>query len=88
MPDALRTLWLAHDGPAPPADLAAARWGEGAARRLARGADTALAEARLRACLGVLARFRQGPISAVAGAFGRLCASVMVYRREALRAGR
>jgi hypothetical protein len=88
MHDVLRTLWLAHDGPVPPAALAAARWGEGAARRLARGADGALAEARLRACLGALAGLRRGRVSAVAGAIGRLCESVMAYRREALRAGR
>jgi hypothetical protein len=87
MHDALRTLWLAHDGPAPPADLAAARWGDGAGRRLAPGADTALAEGRLRASLGALARLRRGRIAALAGAFGQLCETVMACRREALRAG-
>jgi hypothetical protein len=82
MHDALDALLLAHDGPAPAADLAAARWGAGAARRLARGAAAALAEARLRACTAALARLRPGP------AAGRLCESAMIYRRLALAAGR
>jgi hypothetical protein len=84
MHDALDALLLAHDGPAPAAELAAARWGAGAARRLARGAVAALAEARLRACIAARARLRPGP----AAAAGRLCESAMIYRRLALAAGR
>ncbi|MBL8663420.1 MAG: hypothetical protein JNM29_11360 [Candidatus Odyssella sp.] len=88
MPDPLRNLWLAHDGPAPPADLGTARWGAGARRRLARGADAALAEARLRACLGALARLRRFGASGVAEAVGRLCESALSYRRAALSRAR
>lgn len=88
MRDPLRNLWLAHDGPAPPADLGMARWGAGVSRRLARGADTALAEARLRACLRALARLRHARVPGAAGVFGRLCESVMSYRRAALSSAR
>lgn len=84
MDDRLRILWLAHDGPAPPAEVAAARWGEGAAERLARGARAAQAEARLRACLAALARLGRAGIAR--GALRRLLAVVSMYRREALAA--
>ena len=88
MRDPLRNLWLAHDGPAPPADLGTARWGAGAGRRLTRGADAALAEARLRACLGALARLRAARASGVAAAVRRLRESAMSYRRVALSRAR
>lgn len=84
MPDRLRTLWLAHDGLVPPADLAAACWGGGGAERLAQGARAALAEARLRACLGVLARLGRAGSALVASA--RLLETASFYRREAILA--
>lgn len=84
MDDRLRSLWLAHDGPVPPADVAAACWGAGAAARLARGARAAQAEARLRACLAALARL--GRAGVARGAARRLWDVVSIYRREALAA--
>lgn len=84
MHDDLRNLWLAHDGPAPPADLAAACWGAGAAARLERGAAAGLAEARLRACLRALARLRRA--KRATGAILRLFDAASFYRREALSA--
>jgi hypothetical protein len=84
MHDDLRSLWLAHDGPAPRTDLAAAYWGVGAAERLARGAAAGLAEARLRACLGALARL--GRAKSVSGAMLRLFEAASFYRRESLAA--
>ncbi len=58
MTNAERDLNAAYDGPIPPAELAAARWGAGAWERLRRGADLALIEARLRASVAALARLR------------------------------
>lgn len=52
-------LHSAYDGPVPPAGLAALRWGAGAWERLARGADAAIVEARLREIIGVLGRLRR-----------------------------
>lgn len=84
MDDRLRILWLAHDGPVPPAEVAAACWGEGAAGRLARGARAAQAEARLRACLAALARLGRARVAP--GAIRRLLDAASIYRREALAA--
>lgn len=42
MSDRLRALELSHDGPVPPAELAAARYGPGAYERLQRGANGAI----------------------------------------------
>lgn len=53
-PNPLDDLTLAYDGPIPPAELAAAKWGRGAFARLARAADAAGAEARLRDALNAL----------------------------------
>ena len=85
MPDPFRTLLSSHDGPVAPAQLAAARWGAGAWRRLARGADAALLEARLRACAAALARVRQRslPAGAKSGALERLVRGVAFYRAAA-----
>ena len=80
-------LAAAHDGPVPPEALAASRWGAGAWERLARGADAALIEARLREILGALARMRR---SAAMGAgdgrsvLQRLARAVAEYRGAAL----
>lgn len=84
MHDRLRLLWLAHDGPALPAEVAAACWGAGAAERLARGARAAQAEARLRACLAALARLGRADVAR--GAIRRLLDVASIYRREALAA--
>ena len=81
MSDPFRMLLSSHDGPVAPAQLAAARWGPGAWRRLARGADAALLEARLRACAAALARV--GPRGSIAGA--RLARGVAGYRAAASR---
>jgi hypothetical protein len=78
MPDPNRMLNLSHDGPVPPAEAAASRWGPGAWARLVRGADAALLEARLRECVAVLgrSRSRQSP----ADALERLVRCVARYR--------
>lgn len=86
MRDALHGLWLAHDGPAPSAELAAARWGAGAGRRLARGANGALLEARLRACIAALARLRRDSGFAMSEAAARLARRVADYRAAAVSA--
>lgn len=59
--DRLRDLELASDGPLPPAEAAAVRWGRAALGRLAAAADAALIEARLRACIAGLACARTAP---------------------------
>jgi hypothetical protein len=79
---------LAYDGPIPPADLAAARWGGGALDRLGRGADAALAEARLRGTRETLAAKRRalaGPaeLAALAGRVGAYRAWALVALRRA-----
>ncbi|HEY7610983.1 MAG TPA: hypothetical protein VIF14_17280 [Alphaproteobacteria bacterium] len=68
----------AYDGPIPPTVLAAARWGPGAWARLARGADAALIEARLRECVSVLGALRR---AGAAGALESLARAVGRYRR-------
>jgi hypothetical protein len=84
----LAQLAAAYNGPVPPAALAAARWGRGAWQRLARGADGALIEARLRAALRALGRLR----SAAAGTAAKeprleqLARAVAQYRGAALAA--
>lgn len=83
MSDAWQELMRSHDGPIPPAELAAARWGAGAWRRLARGADAALLEARLGACVAALARLRRASGSAATDALERLVRGVAGYRRAA-----
>ena len=84
MSDALHDLMRSHDGPIPPAELAAARWGAGAWARLARGADAALLEARLRACVAALARLRRD----AAACDERLVGRVAGYRRAAVQVAR
>jgi hypothetical protein len=83
MPDPSRTLNLSYDGPVPPAEAAASRWGAGAWARLARGADAALLEARLRECIAMLgrSRARRSP----ADALERLVRRVARYRLLAFR---
>lgn len=82
-------LSAAYDGPIPPAALAAARWGAGAWERLARGADAALIEVRLRECVAALARIRfagmpsGSPNGAISGGIQRLVQSIAHYRRAA-----
>ena len=70
-------LVATYDGPVPPAALAAARWGAGAWERLARGADAALIEARLREILGALGRLRRS------GAGAGICDGGSVLQRLA-----
>ena len=84
-PDRRRDFLSAHDGPIAPAELAAARWGPGAGERIARGADAAHLEARLRQCLAALGRLRfAGWRNAVASeAAQRLVSTVAHYRRVA-----
>ena len=78
----------AHDGPIPPAALAASRWGAGAWERLARGADAAVIEARLREIVGALGRIRRSAAAAGSGegcpVLQRLARAVAEYRRAAL----
>lgn len=83
--DPLPRLASAYDGPIPPAELAAARWGAGAWGRLVRGADAALIEARLRAAVAALARLRVSS-SRMAAAAGLkiLAGAVAQYRRAAV----
>ncbi len=78
-------LSAAYDGPIPPAERAAARWGAGAWERLRRGADEPLIEVRLRECAAAMARLRlAGPMSgAVLGVLQRLARRVAHYRRAA-----
>ena len=84
--DRLRNLSLSYDGPIPPAELAAARWGA-AWERLARGADAALIEARLRECVALLGRLRRVvvPRGAGAGVLARLARGVAFYRYVAAK---
>ena len=85
-------LAAAYDGPEPPAALAAARWGADAWERLARCADAALIEARLREILDVLGRLRRWTASNVGGEGGvraradlqRLAHAIAEYRVAAL----
>jgi len=77
-----RLLMLGHDGPVPPTALAAARWGPGAWERLARGADGALLEARLRECVAALARLRLSLVSE--RAVDRLVGTIARYRSAAV----
>jgi hypothetical protein len=81
MRDRDRLPMLGHDGPVPPAALAAARWGPGAWERLARGADAALLEARLRDCVAALARLRLSLVPE--RAVDRLVGMVARYRSAA-----
>jgi hypothetical protein len=83
MRDRDRLLMLSHDGPVPPAALAAARWGRGAWERLARGADAALLEARLRECVAALARIRLSLVPE--RSVDRLVGKIARYRSAALR---
>ena len=76
--DPLSDLFSAHDGPVPPAALAAARWGAGSWARIARGADAALIEARLRECVAALRRLRLAGLPSV---LDRLVCAVGRYRR-------
>jgi hypothetical protein len=80
----LHDLALAHDGPIPPAELASARWGRGAFTRLARAADAAGAEARLRAALDALRRGAKRSMFVVT--LRRLERLVADCRRQALAA--
>lgn len=86
MSDAFQMLMRSHDGPVAPAARAAVRWGPGAWRRLRRGADAALLEARLRGCVAVLARMRRSrSLGAEAwDAAERLVGRVAGYRRAAV----
>lgn len=81
-------LNLAYDGPIPPAELAAARWGPGSHDRLLRGADAALIESRLRAAVAALGRLRSALGGEAdrdsAGRLRRLARSVTEYRRAAV----
>jgi hypothetical protein len=75
----------AFDGPIPPPALAAERWGAGAWRRLARAADAAALEARLRCAVAAAAALRARPVPADGGAGLRgLGAAIAWYRRAAL----
>jgi len=81
-------LSRAYDGPIPPAELAAARWGSGAAERLSRAADAELIESCLRATIAALGQLRcrsggQAQRNATAG-LRRLVRSVAEYRCAAL----
>jgi len=49
-------LTNAFNGPIPPAEIAAARWGRGAFARVSRAAASAGAEAQVRAVLAMLRR--------------------------------
>ncbi len=82
----LNDLASAYDAPIPPAERAAARWGAGAWARLARGADAALTEARLRECVAALGRIRRSGAASGAslGALQRLAGAIAHYRRAAL----
>jgi hypothetical protein len=80
----LRTLLLGYDGPAPPAERAAARWGAGAWARLARGADAALLELRARGCLAALARLRRATSSRGPESLDRLQRRGAGYRSQAV----
>lgn len=75
--DSLCALFAAYDGQVPPAALAAARWGAGSWARIARGADAALIEARLRDCVAVLGRLR---LAGLPSDLGRLACAVGRYR--------
>lgn len=81
-----RDLDAVYEGPIPPAERAAARWGPGAWTRLMRGADAALIEARLRECVAALGRLRRsGAVNGTsAGALERLARAVASYRRESI----
>jgi len=53
-PDMLGDLANAFNGPIPPPEISAARWGRGAIDRVSRAADAAGAEARVRTVLAML----------------------------------
>ena len=80
-------LSSAFEGPIPPAELAAARWGARAWERLARGADAALIEARLRECMALLGRLRRVmvPRGAETGVLERLVRNIAFYRYVAAK---
>ena len=81
----LNELDASYDASIPPAEVAAARWGAGAWTRLARSADTALIEARLRDCVAALSRLRRsGAAGLAAGALMRLAGAVAHYRRASV----
>jgi hypothetical protein len=84
--DWFRKLAAAYDGPIPPSELAAARWGRGAWERLTRGADAALIEAALRDCVAAVARLRRSATAggASAPALLRLAQAVAGYRRASV----
>jgi hypothetical protein len=79
----MREIAEVYEGPIPPAERAAARWGAGAWVRLTRGADAALIEARLRECVAALGRLRRsGAASGMGvGMLERLAGAVACYRR-------
>lgn len=83
-----QVLSRAYDGPIPPAELAAARWGRGAFARLERAADATLIEARLRMAVAALGQIRRGLRGNArldaAGGLRRLVRAVMEYRHAAL----
>lgn len=85
MPHGLRNLALSHDGPVPPAERARLRWGARAWERLARGADAALLEARLRECVAALGRLRRLALSrgSRSDALERLVRNIASYRSAA-----
>jgi hypothetical protein len=82
----MREIAEVYEGPIPPAERAAARWGAGAWVRLTRGADAALIEARLRECVAALGRLRRsGDASGMgAGVLRRLAGAVAGYRRVSI----
>lgn len=81
----LLRLAAAYDGPIPPGALAAARWGAGAWERLARAADAAPVEARLRAAVAALGRLRgSGAENTAAARMRELVGAVAQYRRAAV----
>ena len=82
----LGDLAATYDASIPPAELAAARWGAAAWTRLARGADAALIEARLRDYVAALGRLRRAEAASGAGvgALERLAGAVAHYRRASM----
>ena len=77
--DQFRKLAAAYEGPIPPAERAAARWGPGAWMRLTRGADAALLETRLRESVAALGRLRRS-VDARASVLERVVRAVAGYR--------
>ncbi len=89
MTNRYRDVRAAYEGPIPPAERAAARWGPGAWRRIARGADAAHLEARIRRAVAALGRLRSSrwPEALTSGAAQRLAELIAQYRLASFRDG-